>query len=466
MNVRAHCPREQVWIPGHAVISCDTILVSGIDALRIVRIYMHYQLQRVDLQTFLRNEVPLSRLSPDLRQQIRQALIQGRPLGPLGARAVRELMTRGLIRHSGFLREGPDKIPLYSLVGSALAFDLRRLLAEEVEETADAPPEGAPIAEMTPVVETTSKSHARQNGNAWAVLEGIRSTLRRDWVSHGLEASLEDLLMEMGRRMDDPQLRLALWRERVDVALDSDDPRWEVWSDEDPSSLALLQSLQSASAGTTVGDRRWVGIRARGSIVGALGASPDTDNALHAAAAGTVGELFEAYLRSQQRVYTDPLTGVNNRRFFDRQLPVELERSRRLNQNVALLFVDIDFFKKINDEHGHAAGDRVLHQVAQSFLGHLRRIDSVFRWGGEEFALILPGTDADEALQTADRLREMVSQQRVTLDDGNDISVTVSVGAAIFPAHASGERELLRRADQALYRAKDEGRNRVYMWES
>jgi diguanylate cyclase (GGDEF)-like protein len=148
-------------------------------------------------------------------------------------------------------------------------------------------------------------------------------------------------------------------------------------------------------------------------------------------------------------------------------MSVELERAIRLSQPLALLFVDLDHFKQVNDQHGHDVGDLLLEHVARTIAGHLRRIDQVFRWGGEEFVVLLPGTGPEEGYQAAERLRTVVERSPLQLPDGTEIRPTVSIGVALAPEHAlGGERAFLRHADQALYAAKESGRNRTVVYGS
>ncbi|MEO7432074.1 MAG: diguanylate cyclase [Dokdonella sp.] len=160
-------------------------------------------------------------------------------------------------------------------------------------------------------------------------------------------------------------------------------------------------------------------------------------------------------LRRQSR--TDTLTGIPNRRYFDEVAANEFERARRNQSPLALLVVDIDHFKQFNDRHGHARGDEVLQVVADKLSRGVRRGDSVCRYGGEEFAVILPGADGTTAMKVAESLRSAV--------EGNasaDAQITISIGAA---STRDGEfadvDEMFRAADSALYRAKDLGRNRA-----
>jgi diguanylate cyclase (GGDEF)-like protein len=159
---------------------------------------------------------------------------------------------------------------------------------------------------------------------------------------------------------------------------------------------------------------------------------------------------------------TDFLTGLPNRREFMRRLGEEQDRLRRdVGARAAVLLLDVDHFKRINDEHGHAAGDAVLRQLAELMRDGQRKIDMPGRIGGEEFAILLPGTGLDDALVYAERLRQRVAATPLRLDDELTVVVTISIGIAVVGGKdASGDAALVR-ADQALYRAKRGGRNRV-----
>lgn len=157
----------------------------------------------------------------------------------------------------------------------------------------------------------------------------------------------------------------------------------------------------------------------------------------------------------QQLAATDALTGVANRYTFQQVLESELARASRAGEDVGLAMLDIDHFKRLNDEHGHQTGDAVLRAVAAKLSEHSRKYDTVARYGGEEFAVILPATDREEVREIVERLRRNVSE----LADGP--SVTISAGVATFPSDASGVDELVAAADEALYESKRAGRNRV-----
>lgn len=152
----------------------------------------------------------------------------------------------------------------------------------------------------------------------------------------------------------------------------------------------------------------------------------------------------------------DYLTGLANRRRFRTALGQEVERWRRYNVPCSLLLVDIDFLKKINDAHGHSAGDIVIRHVASALVELSRDNDTAARLGGEEFALLLAGADDEKALAAAERLRYVISHESL---EGIGV-VTVSLGVAACPMHARSERALYAASDTALYRAKNEGRDR------
>ncbi|HEX7479246.1 MAG TPA: diguanylate cyclase [Polyangiales bacterium] len=158
---------------------------------------------------------------------------------------------------------------------------------------------------------------------------------------------------------------------------------------------------------------------------------------------------------------TDPLTGVKNRRFLMDKLQEELDRARRYERPLSVAMLDIDHFKHINDTYGHPAGDAALVEIAALFGRTLRGQDTIARFGGEEFVVILPETDGDRAVLAAERLRTALMAHVVT-DSGKRLPLTVSGGVVAFPhALISNAGDFLRLADAALYDAKRSGRNRI-----
>lgn len=169
-------------------------------------------------------------------------------------------------------------------------------------------------------------------------------------------------------------------------------------------------------------------------------------------------KLKAANARLRELIRTDALTGIQNRRAFDENLRQAWNLSARIGQPLSVLMIDIDHFKAINDEDGHDAGDEALKSIAHALQANVRATDLVFRYGGEEFAVLLPATQLDAALLVAEKLRRAVAER-----SHNGRAITVSIGLATDVAHTPGltEARLVQVADAALYRAKNAGRNRV-----
>ncbi|HEX6244395.1 MAG TPA: GGDEF domain-containing protein [Polyangiales bacterium] len=171
----------------------------------------------------------------------------------------------------------------------------------------------------------------------------------------------------------------------------------------------------------------------------------------------TIHELTELSLR-------DPLTALFNRRGLSERLVEEWSRARRYGAPLSLMMVDIDHFKRINDQHGHAVGDVAIGHVARLLARDRRLSDILARYGGEEFVLLLPHTPRDGALSLAERLRYLIERSPYRTA-GGEAQLTVSIGVAGFDAAMREAGELLELADSALYRSKREGRNRVSLAE-
>ncbi|TXF11896.1 GGDEF domain-containing protein [Pelomicrobium methylotrophicum] len=178
----------------------------------------------------------------------------------------------------------------------------------------------------------------------------------------------------------------------------------------------------------------------------------------------TAVDIRRAVLLEQEAI-TDPLTGLYNRRHLARRLEKEFARARRYGMPLSVLLLDIDHFKCVNDTYGHQVGDQVLNHVARLTLQAIRETDLAARYGGEEFVIIAPNTEASSAAALAERLRRHVETHPLVLHGGysgrQEIRVTVSIGVAGLGRDTSDSQHLLQEADEALYRAKQQGRNRV-----
>jgi diguanylate cyclase (GGDEF)-like protein len=165
-------------------------------------------------------------------------------------------------------------------------------------------------------------------------------------------------------------------------------------------------------------------------------------------------QLFEEV---EQRSRTDFLTGLPNHRSFQAMLSVELGRAQRYNRTVSLLIIDLDFLKEVNDRYGHPSGDMVIRTVADTIRSSCQETDFAARYGGEEFTVILPETPLSGAVRVAERIRERIAAEQFP----GIGAITASIGVSNYPVNAINKDDLIRAADQALYAAKNGGRDRV-----
>jgi diguanylate cyclase (GGDEF)-like protein len=170
-------------------------------------------------------------------------------------------------------------------------------------------------------------------------------------------------------------------------------------------------------------------------------------------------EDLNALLREQ--VVRDPLTGLHNRRYLQETMKRDISRARRAHESLVVAAIDVDSFKLVNDAHGHAVGDRVLLQLAEVLLGHVRSSDLVCRVGGEEFVVVMPRAEVAGALKRAEAWREEFAARVVEGRDGTEVRATISIGVARYRDPGESFAGCLARADEALYAAKRAGRDRV-----
>jgi two-component system cell cycle response regulator len=172
-------------------------------------------------------------------------------------------------------------------------------------------------------------------------------------------------------------------------------------------------------------------------------------------------ELRQTVTNTLALAVTDELTGLYNRRYFDRHLSLMLDKAREQERDMAVMLIDMDFFKSVNDNHGHDIGDAVLKEFAQRLKRNIRGVDLACRFGGEEFVVLMPDTDYRQAQGVAERVRMAVAERGFETPTIRPLSVTCSVGVALNEHELDTPEMILKRADVALYRAKREGRNRV-----
>ncbi len=166
-----------------------------------------------------------------------------------------------------------------------------------------------------------------------------------------------------------------------------------------------------------------------------------------------------------QFAFTDHLTGLKTRGYFEQQFDLETKRSERKAEPFALLMLDIDHFKALNDHYGHHVGDQVLREVSAVLMKDMREVDTVARYGGEEFVMILPDTTEEEAFRVAQRIRKSVEQTKFFVKSPNpEKPLSISIGVAMYREAMKPKRRLIECADQALYFAKNHGRNRVVLY--
>ncbi|PLX81480.1 MAG: hypothetical protein C0616_04045 [Desulfuromonas sp.] len=164
----------------------------------------------------------------------------------------------------------------------------------------------------------------------------------------------------------------------------------------------------------------------------------------------------------QRQNITDDLTGLYNARHFGELLDYEMERARRYGNDLSVVFLDLDYFKQVNDQHGHLVGSRLLHEIGLFLKNHMRRVNLAARYGGDEFVILLPSTPKSGATIMAEHLRSALGEALFSAGADLSLKVTASFGIAAFPTDARSKEDLLRKADSAMYHVKANGRDGVH----
>jgi diguanylate cyclase (GGDEF)-like protein len=169
---------------------------------------------------------------------------------------------------------------------------------------------------------------------------------------------------------------------------------------------------------------------------------------------------------TQALIYLDDLTGLYNYRYLDLALEAEIRRTQRFGTSFCILFIDLDNLKPINDKYGHLAGSQVLKQIAQVLREDLREVDSVFRYGGDEYVVLLLEANTNVGRITAERIRQKIEATGFRVEGGHTVNLTASIGVASCPEHGKDKATLLRLADESMYRSKNGGKNKVVVTRS
>ncbi|MFZ6766842.1 DUF484 family protein [Undibacterium sp. Di26W] len=246
--------------------------------------------------------------------------------------------------------------------------------------------------------------------------------------------------------------------------------------------LGLYQSLAYASYFTSFNKKpasiAIIPMRRQGRLIGCLNVGsfradrfqPNMATDFIERLGSIIAICLENVINNERLTYigmTDPLTNVSNRRYVEQRALEEIGRARRQRYSIACMYLDIDFFKQINDRYGHEGGDDVLKEVARRIKAELRLSDTLGRFGGEEFVVVLVNTNLHDAIQVAERIRKSIADQVFTLTAAGTCQATISIGLTTIDEKSNQDnasvvsRDMLQRADRALYQAKNSGRNQV-----
>jgi diguanylate cyclase (GGDEF)-like protein len=442
-----------------------------------------------DFRYLLLHLVPQHRLPAELRRDVGEALRTGEPgaLRRESIRALEALCDASYFQRTGVAADNGNVVVEYRKRGGRYNVSVA-VPRGEWETWADAAPAAADPSPRHPeppqtVVAPAPLPDAVEPSDilpdiirSFAIADRAAPVLERIDV---LLATLERWLSFEAARLDvidDALLPGDATGTRVRVVSESELRSTESVRHAIETGARRLVPKANLDGGTPEGVASWsvlgvAPIFAQGKVVGALrcymrpGPDRETMERRIETAASLVRNVIEFNYHFENLTSIDSLTGVYNRQFFDRQMPVEIERAMRSGASLSMLVLDIDDFKRVNDELGHKKGDEALVAVAEIVRRNLRKVDLAFRYGGEELVILLPGTPEFEAVHTAERLRRVIHQYRGFRDHrGGTREITVSVGVAVYPDTAKTADELFIQADEAMYRAKQRGKNQVVLY--
>jgi diguanylate cyclase (GGDEF)-like protein len=429
-----------------------------------------------DFRYLLAQLVPQHRLPPRQRRDIDRALRENRSdeVRREAIRALEALCESDYLEHTGQFTENGNVVLSYRRPLGAMRLRVAVPQAEWNSWSSLPSPNSEAVASPAPIPVSAPPLPTASSGGALLELlpEITQSFTIGDGAAPVLDR-LDALIAKLESWLGFEAGRIEIIEDTLVTGGDQGGERARVVS------YDTLRATDLARSAVESGARRYVAANGGtqavapifmfGKIVGALharfGTADDGMDARLDVAAGVIRNAIEFNQRFASLTSIDSLTGVYNRQFLDRQLPVEIERAMRSGSALSMLVIDVDDFKRINDELGHKKGDEALTAIADIIRRNLRKVDMPFRYGGEEIVILLPGTPEFEALHTAERLRRVVSQYRGFKDaNGKVRDLSVSVGVAVYPDTARGGEQLFSQADEAMYRAKQRGKNQVVLY--
>jgi diguanylate cyclase (GGDEF)-like protein len=455
--------------------------------------------QERDYRYLLLNLIPQHRLPPDLRRDVELALVSGdaEDLRRQSVLALEQLCSANYLERTGLRRSDGDVIADYRRKGGRYRLSVSLPAAEWAHFVGTdgippprVPPAPAPTrAELPPeVVEgAADRPEPAPNLETLVVVPEIARVFSVAGRADPMINRLESLLTTVRQWLDVPVVRVLLLEEVANVTgLTTEWLQTVSESDlrsQEPYRIGIETGLQRFLSRSTpppsVADDAplewgYLGLAplfSTGKVCGVLkmyftdGQDQVTRSRRLEAAANLVKQAIEFNAQIETITSIDALTQIYNRHFYDAQVSVEIERATRSGNEVSMLVIDIDDFKTVNDELGHKKGDEALKVVADLVRKNLRKVDLPFRYGGEEFVILLPGTSEFESVHTAERLRRVIAEHTGFRDHlGRPRVLTISVGVSVFPDTAATADELFTQADAAMYRAKELGKNRVVLY--
>jgi diguanylate cyclase (GGDEF)-like protein len=436
-----------------------------------------------DFRYLLAQLVPRHRLSPDLRRDVDRALRgnQASDLRRESVRALQALCDSSYLEPAGVASHDGNVVLAYrrprGTMRLSVALPVREweaLNGEPAEEIEDDTTAVENHVDSTP---TTSPTAVTPTLGAIDLLPEITRTFAISDGGVPVLDRLDALIVTLETWLGFTGGKLHVLEETLVMTGGDGTERVRVVDDDKLRASDLVRGAvetgarRYAAADSDRGEHTGVApIFLSGRVIGALQAHfagidrAAMDGRLEVAAT-VIRNAIEFNHRFASLTSIDSLTGVYNRQFLDRQLPVEIERAMRSGAALSMLVLDVDDFKRINDELGHKKGDEALVAITDIIRRNLRKVDMPFRYGGEEIVILLPGTPEFEALHTAERLRRVVNQYRGFKDSfGRVRDLSVSVGVAVYPDTARSGEQLFAQSDEAMYRAKQRGKNQVVLY--